>query len=1098
MNSKEQICYKVEALARKILTSYFCDSDVECLINTLAPDVLWLGGGKNMRARGREAVAAAFRNAGEMIAYDLTEEHYDTMDMGGGIYLCQGIGWITSKPGQQMYVRYHQRCTFIFRETSHGLETTYVHNSMSMREDFGEGDLFPIQEARDGYERLKGILSERERQIELMLSQLPGGMLTCQADDDFTIEWVSDGLCDLLDYSDTNELYRASGGTVRGFVVPEDYDAMLVQTKAAMQRKDTYSTEYRVRKKDGGMLWVADFGKRVVSDQGTALIYCFISDISEKKAREQQIMESNQEVAQQAHFLTQLYNTVPCGILQFEPEPPYAIVSVNRMVWEFYGYKSEAAYRAAVLNPFQLVLEQDRAHIRSVADRLVLSGSPTTYTRESVRQNGTRVWINVVMERLLNANGQDVIQVVFTDVTNIHLLQQEREQAQLLENRLLQTAIQTAYPLIVSVNLTQDTYQCIVEKGRESTLPANGIYSKLVRETNEHLSSSFRQNYTATFDRQTVLRRFADGEKELYTEIQAKDVNGLEHWISLCLISVENPFGSDELCIMLVKVLDAQRAEQSRQEQLLRDALAAANAANHAKSDFLSRMSHDIRTPMNAIIGMSTIGQLKADDPQRIQDCFQKIDASSRYLLSLINDVLDMSKIETGKMTIERKPFDFSELIQELTTILYPQFAEHGIFFEITHEEPLDRIYVGDALRLNQVLMNLLSNALKFTRRDGRVSLHIKESSRTNGYSYLTFIISDTGIGMSKKFLERIFQPFEQEDSSLARNKVGSGLGLSIVHNLVQLMGGTVEISSVKDKGSTFTVSIPLGRVEDDQEVERRRKNASLMRGIEVLVVDDDKLVGEQSAAILAQIGAHTVWVNSGQKAVEEVRAVAAQGRHYDIAMIDWKMPDMDGIETTRRIRTIVGPETTIIVISAYDWRGIEDEAKAAGADSFISKPLFFSTICDTFSALRFGSQSPEQIVQANPLTGHRILLVEDNALNMEITKSILEIYGMEVIPAEDGQQAVDFFAAAPTNHFLAVLMDIRMPVMDGLAATQAIRRLDRPDASDVPILAMTANAFEEDRQQAFAVGMNGYIAKPIDVSVLTQELKRLIKNKII
>ncbi|QNL44093.1 response regulator [Oscillibacter hominis] len=1092
MNSKEQICHEAEALARRILTSYFCNSDVECLISTLAPDVLWLGGGKEMRARGREAVTAAFRNGGEMIAYDLTEEHYDTLDMGGGTYLCQGIGWITSKPGQQMYVRYHQRCTFVFRETPHGLETAYIHNSMSMREDFGEGELFPIQEARDGYERLKGILSQREQQIELMLSQLPGGMLTCRADDDFTIEWVSDGLCELLDYADTNELYRASGGTVRGFVVPEDYGAMLAQTKAALLKKDAYSTEYRVRKKDGGTLWVADFGKRVVSAQGTALIYCFISDISEKKAREQQIMESNQEAAQQAHFLTQLYNTVPCGILQFEPEPPYAIVSVNRMVWEFYGYESEAAYRAAVLDPFQLVLEQERAHIRSVADGLALNGSPATYTRESVRQDGTQVWINVVMERLLNANGQDVIQAVFTDVTNLHLLQQEREQAQLLENRLLQTAIQTTYPLIVSVNLTQDTYQCIVENGRESTLPAGGIYSKLVRETNENLAPSFQQNYTATFDRQTVLNRFAGGEKELYIEIQAKDANGLEHWISLCLISVENPFGSDELCIMLVKVLDDQHAEQARQEQLLRDALAAANAASHAKSDFLSRMSHDIRTPMNAIIGMSTIGQLKADDHQRTQDCFQKIDASSRYLLSLINDVLDMSKIETGKMTIERKPFDFSELIQELTTILYPQFAEHGIFFEITHEEPLDRIYVGDALRLNQILMNLLSNALKFTRRSGRVSLHMKESSRTNGYSYLTFTVSDTGIGMSREFLERIFQPFEQEDSSFARNKVGSGLGLSIVHNLVQLMGGTVEISSVKGRGSTFTISIPLGRVEDDQEVERRRKNASLMQGIEVLVVDDDKLVGEQSAAILDQIGAHTVWVDSGRKAVEEVRAVAARGRHYDIAMIDWKMPDMDGIETTRQIRTIVGPETTIIVISAYDWRSIEDEARAAGADSFISKPLFFSTICDTFSALRFGSQSLEQTAQANPLVGHRILLVEDNALNMEIAKSILEIYGMEVVTAEDGQQAVDLFAAAPVNHFLAVLMDIRMPVMDGLAATQAIRELPRPDANSVPILAMSANAFEEDKKLACAAGMNGYIVKPLDIQTLLLELDKL------
>ncbi|WP_308589248.1 response regulator [uncultured Oscillibacter sp.] len=1089
---KNQTCREVECLARKILTSYFCDSDIEFLISTFAPDILWLGGGEKMKAEGREAVAAAFRNGGELIPCALSDESYETRELGGGLYLCQGDGWLTSKPGSGMYFHQHQRCTFLFREIPGGFETVYIHNSVSYNGDIPDDAIFPVEEARAAYRRLEGILSQRDRQIELMLSQLPGGMLTCRLDGDFTIEWVSEGLCAILGYADSGELLSAAGGSVRGLVPPESYREMAEQTMAALERGGAYNVEYQMRRKDGSLLWVADVGKRGLSADGEEAVFCFVADIAQRKARERQVTETNLQIARKANFLTQLYDTVPCGILQFDPQPPYEIVSVNRMVWEFYGYESEAAYRVDTPNPFRKVLRKDEEWVHLLVDGLRLGGAPVTYTRESVRRDGARAWINVAMERLINADGREVLQAVFTDITNIHLLQQEQEQARLLENRLLQAAIRTVYPLIIRVNLTQDTYQCYMEDERNLALPLSGAYTALIQRTGESVSDAFREDYFAAYGRDAACRRFAQGERELYREIQQKGTDGVYHWISVSLIFVENPFGSDVLSILLMKVLDKQREEQARQEQLLRDALEAANAANHAKSDFLSRMSHDIRTPMNAIIGMSTIGQLKADDPQRVQDCFQKIDASSRYLLSLINDVLDMSKIETGKMTLEKKPFDFAELIQELTTILYPQFAEQGIAFGITHREPLEQFYVGDALRLKQILMNLLSNAQKFTRRGGRVRLHMEEERRTNGFAYVAFTVSDTGIGMSEAFMKRIFLPFEQEDSSLARNKVGSGLGLSIVWNMVQLMGGTIDVSSVKGEGSTFTVSVPLGLPEDGREAEQRRKNAALMQGFRVLVVDDDALVGEQSSALLGQIGAHTVWVDSGEKAVEEVRAAVERGGPYDIAMIDWRMPDMDGVEATRRIRSMVGPETTIVVISAYDWRSIEGEARAAGADSFISKPLFLSTICDTFSALHITRRSAGRSGEDPVLKGRRVLLVEDNLLNMEIARSILEIYGMEVQTAENGQQAVDAFAAAPAGTFLAVLMDIRMPVMDGLAAAQAIRALDRPDAAAVPILAMSANAFEEDKQQAYAAGMNGYIVKPLDVQVLLRELEKL------
>ena len=1086
----EQVIGTVETFASRILTNYFCNSDVEYLISTFASDIVWLGGGDQMKAEGQEAVAAAFRNGGDLIPCNMTDEHYVTRDLGHGLYLCQVDSLLTSKPELQLYFHQHQRCTFIFREIPSGLETIYIHNSLSYNGEIGEDNLFPIQDARDAYAKLKGVLSQRERQIELMLTQLPGGMLTCQMDSNFTTEWISEGLCTLLGYASQEEFLSCTGGSCRSFILPEDYDLMERETLTALRQGDTYSSEYRVRRRDGAVFWVADFGKLVVDSGGKRWIYCFISDITDRKNRELEIMQSSHEIERQAQFLTQLYNTVPCGILQFTPDPAHAIVSLNHMVWEFYGFPSEEAYRAAIHNPFQLIMEKDLDRINALVDGLTLNGGPVSYTREGVAQNGAPVWISVIMERLINADGLDVVQAVFTDITDIHRLQKAQEQERLLENRLLRAAICTSYPLIISVNLTRDTYQCFIDEQEYFSVNGSGEYTALVDSAAASAYSSYRHTMHTLLNRESVLERLEEGDREIYLELRAKGLDGQFHWISIQLISVENPFSDDVLAIVLVKLLDTQRAEQARQEQLLRDALASANAANHAKSDFLSRMSHDIRTPMNAIIGMSTIGQLKTNDPEQMRDCFQKIDASSRYLLSLINDVLDMSKIETGKMTLTHAPFDFIEMIQEITTILYPETAAMGLSFEVTHQEPLDRIYMGDSLRLKQILMNLLSNAQKFTPSGGSVCLDIRESKRTNGFSYLVFTISDTGIGMSEAFMDRLFLPFEQEDSSLARNQVGSGLGLSIVHNLVQLMGGSVQAHSVKGKGSTFQVTIPFERIENDQEAPSKIR--SLLQGVEVLVVDGDPVVGEQNAAMLDQIGAHTVLVNSGLKAIDEVCASRERGRPYHIAIIDWRMPDMDGIETTRRIRSLAGPYTTIIIITAYDWSGIEAEAREAGANGFITKPLFFSTICDTVSSLEITNHLQQRMTADDTLSGQRILLVEDNALNMEIAQSLLEIYGMEVITAENGERAVEIFSQFPQDHFLAVLMDIRMPVMDGLAATRAIRASERAD-SRVPILAMSANAFEEDKQQAYAAGMNGYIVKPLDIQILIHELRRLL-----
>lgn len=1084
---------EIESYASLILRRYFCACDVEFLVSTFAPDIVWLGAGPGQRAEGSEAVAACFRaGKDDLSPCDMSGERYVTRELAPGAYLCEGDSWLQPKEGTGLYFKTHQRITFIFKRVNGGLTVAHIHNSVDYS-DIQEGELFPAQAGKEAYERLQSALVNKERQIELMVSQLPGGMFICHMDPWFTPKWISESLCTLLGYSGVDEFraFSAHGGS--GFICEEDLPAVWKYVSERLSAGDTYYCEYRVRRKDGGLFWVSDLGKKTLDEDGGEAIYCFITDITERKARELQVSKANEEVRRQARFLNQLYSSLPCGILQFTADASHQTVNLNRKVWKFYGYESEAAFRSEIKSPLQLVLEDDRDGLEQKVAALE-PGDTLTYTRESRRKNGQKVYISVIMERLLNADGQDVIQAIFTDVTEVKLMELDREREQLIENRSLRAATCTAFPMIVSVNLTRNTYNCFIEEQPCYLASRRGAYDELIRRTAAGLHAAYREDFADTFRAEAVLERFAAGDRELYRELRTVGVDGADHWVSHHLIYVDNPVNDDVLAIQLVKVLDGERAAKARQEQLLRDALTAAKAANNAKSDFLSRMSHDIRTPMNAIIGMSTIGQLKLDDRDRTEDCFRKIDASSRYLLSLINDILDMSKIESGKMSIAHERFDLTELFEEIVSIIYPQSLEAGLHFEIRPKEPLERYYIGDVLRIKQILMNLLSNALKFTPAGGSVCVEVCERRRTNGFAYVRFIVKDTGVGMSEAFKARMFRAFEQESQDAARNQVGSGLGLAIVYNLCQMMNGDVQVESEKGKGAAFTITIPLELAEDDAAAEERRKAEELLLDTRVLVVDDDPVVGEQAAALLQEIGAAAKWVDTGEKAVAEVLACRERGENYSIAMIDWRMPGMDGVETTRAIRRLVGPETTIIIISAYDWSSIEAEARAAGADCFIPKPLFRSTICQTISHLGVHPSAHAVKISGDHgcFAGKRVLLVEDNMLNLEIAQSLLEMNGLQVDTAENGKEALEAFAAAPLGRYLAILMDIRMPVMDGLEAAKAIRALPKQDAGSVPIIAMTANAFDDDRTLAYRAGMTGYIVKPLDIDTLLDELRKL------
>ena len=531
--------------------------------------------------------------------------------------------------------------------------------------------------------------------------------------------------------------------------------------------------------------------------------------------------------------------------------------------------------------------------------------------------------------------------------------------------------------------------------------------------------------------------------------------------------------------------------ELKRQQKILQDALLVAQKANDAKRDFLSRMSHEIRTPMNAIIGMSAVAFNYLDDKKRTADCLSKITFSSKHLLMLLNDVLDMSKIENGKLNIRQELFDLKNLVTSLADINYGLATAKGLAFEIVISGFKDELLLGDSMRVNQILLNLLSNAIKFTPKGGSVRLEIRMLRSASDKIWLRFIVKDSGIGMKKEFLEHLYEPFEQADNGIARKYGGTGLGMAITKNLVAIMDGTIEVESQEGAGTTFMVDLPFGVSKVD------KKTAAEMEEMRVLVVDDDNDTCEHAAVLLKGMGVNVDWALNGFEAIEKVRSACEDdGRCYDVCFIDWCMPELDGIETARRMRSYVGPDVLIIIISAYDWSGIEEQAKAAGVNAFIAKPFFASNL---YNMLLTVSRKPELGFSAvgNKETydfgGKKVLLVEDNELNMEIASELLKFVNLQVEHAENGKVAVNIFRNSKEKEYALIFMDIQMPLMNGYDAARCIRSSEHPVAGTIPIIAMTANAFNDDVQAAFDAGMNGHLAKPIDVEVLYKTIARYI-----
>ncbi|MBQ8706584.1 MAG: response regulator [Succinivibrionaceae bacterium] len=530
--------------------------------------------------------------------------------------------------------------------------------------------------------------------------------------------------------------------------------------------------------------------------------------------------------------------------------------------------------------------------------------------------------------------------------------------------------------------------------------------------------------------------------------------------------------------------------EEREKNQMLAVALKEAESANAAKTAFLSSMSHEIRTPMNAIIGLGNLALQSPSLQDETRDYLEKIGASARHLLGIINDILDMSRIESGKATLKMEEFSFADLLKQISTLVQTQCDDKGLLFQSQILGSLKKRYIGDDTKLRQVLINILSNAIKFTDAPGTVKFSVEQTADFESTATLRFIVEDTGIGMDKDFIPKIFEAFSQENSGRTNRYGSTGLGMAITASLVDMMNGTIEVDSEKGKGTRFTVTVSLRNVAEDDF----NQNAIGTGDMKVLVVDEDPIACAQAKLALDDAGIASDCLYSHDEIIRTLEISHGKSEPYNLLLMDWKLPGADGIALTKMIKQRFRNETAVLVMSSYSWEDIRDDAEKAGTDGFLSKPLAAQDAASKFRQVLSGRRSAQNSTERKAtLEGRRILLAEDIAINAEIMKKLLSMRGMTVDHAENGSVAVDMFQNSEHDTYSAVLMDVRMPVMDGLAAASAIRKLKRDDAAIVPIIAMTANAFDEDVQLSLQAGMNAHLSKPVNPTLLYDTLETLI-----
>ena len=673
------------------------------------------------------------------------------------------------------------------------------------------------------------------------------------------------------------------------------------------------------------------------------------------------------------------------------------------------------------------------------------------------------------------------------------LLQSRAEKGALTETQKrmgIITALGTAYESLMLLDLKKNTVETL------KAIPGEEQYKRtramrreeMLRRTEAVVAEPYRAEYLEFVDATTMTARLKAHTSLVFTGRTVRD-----RWFTTLLIP-QRTDDDGNVTAVLVATRDATAEKQAEQKQqdALRSALAAAEHANKAKTVFLNSMSHDIRTPMNAILGFTALATAHLDNTEQVKGYLQKISVSGQHLLSLINDVLDMSRIESGTIKLENAEVHLPDVLHDLRTIIQGNISAKQLDLYVDTQDVRHEDIITDKLRLNQILLNIVGNAVKFTPAGGTINIRVQEKPcpRTDYATYL-FTVKDNGIGMSQEFQQHVFDSFSREQTATRSGIQGTGLGMAITKNIVDMMGGTITLKSEQGKGTEFTVTL------DCKVSKTLTKSQPIpeLRGARALVVDDDAQTCMSVSKMLRDIEMNADWTTSGKEAVLRAEEAHEQGKEFKVYIIDWLMPDMNGIETVRRIRKIIDPGTPIIILTAYDWSDVEQEAREAGVTAFVAKPLVMSEL----RAALTHTQPEEPLMklpQHTDYTGKKILLVEDNELNREIATAILEEAGLQVDAVEDGTDAVQRMTETPEDSYDLILMDIQMPRMDGYTATRKIRALSNPKKASIPIVAMTANAFDEDRQKAFSAGMNAHIAKPINVTVLIKTLDEIFGDR--
>jgi len=812
-------------------------------------------------------------------------------------------------------------------------------------------------------------------------------------------------------------------------------------------------------------------------------------------------------------FMEEIGKHMPGGFFIYQAALPEKLLYANRACFEIFGCEGMEDFRELTGYTFRgMVYPEDYEMVTASIQNQMNDSEDSMDCVEYriVRKDGEIRWVDDYGHYTETEAYGGIYYVFISDITEKRIKtaeaaslarQQELEarlalQSKLLEQNAMITAMASDYRSVYHVDLDLDDAVCYRADPNDRDQTPEGVHfpyhARFTWYAENFVDEEYRPGFLAFIHPENVRQALSTENIIAYRYLARRD--GQEYYEMLRMAGVRHAENRDDHIVHAVGVgftiIDADMRQTLAKNRALREALASAEEANKAKTAFLSNMSHEIRTPMNAIIGLDSLALRKENLEPETRGYLEKIGENARHLLGLINDILDMSRIESGRMVLRREEFSFRNMLEQINTMVMSQCMEKGLQYECVMTGGISDYYIGDDMKLKQVLINILSNAIKFTDAPGRVTLSVEKTASYRDQSTLRFAIADTGIGMDASFLPKIFDSFTQEDFTRS-NKYGStGLGMAITKNIVDLMNGTISVTSEKGVGSEFTVIVTLKNSDHQGPALSYVKTKDLR----VLVVDDEEIAAEHARVVLDEVGIKSDTCLSGPEALHLMEIAHTKHAPYNLVLLDWKMPEMDGLEVARRIREKYDKETTVIILTSFNWDDIMDEALHVGVDTFLAKPLFASNVIDEFERIaRKNNMNLYREKHRSDLKGKRILLAEDVLINAEIVREIMKIREAVVDHAENGRYAVEMFRESEPGTYDAILMDVRMPEMDGLEAAAAIRAMDREDARKIPIIAMTANAFDEDVQRSLQVGMNAHLSKPVEPEHLYQTLEELI-----